>query len=902
MVLAAEITAKMAEVGDAVHLEFSGLQEWNYDLKKIEKDNQNVIEMSVPPMSETTLRDLRAWTNSLVKRVEVDLKGVNGQQTVRFFLTDAKVESFDYLTDQPSRLIVDFFKVVPQNEIKAVEKKEATEKTSTEPVALPSQKVAVKKLERKPASDLLVAQGKVPGGVAEPVENEIRSGIFDGGDPNYERFSIRDYEIKPEAILRSKKNVYLPFPMLKLENPHLDRILKNPPIYQIVPKESQENQEARLLLTLFNNKRPAVFLKTAQLFLGKYPNSDYKEMVLFMIADANYNLWVEKPTPQQFEVALLRYREAIAQFPKSPLTSRSWMLMGFSYLDRGDALNSIRIFQKYIAENPESKMKEAAQLALAEASIKLNRVQDALSTLDEIELKSNNAAARAEAAYGKGDIHFQAKDYNRAVEAYQRAFNKDSSHWQTFPNAFYNTAESLFWLGQYRKSLDAYRDYLKRFPAHSHAGYAMTRLGELLEILGADQGRVMGTYLEAYFRYGESPSAAVARLRLWSQKMKNMKPKELENTIASIRSLAEKTPLPKMDEFSTIIIADGQQKRGDHDNAIQGLEKYYQANPTTTNLEIFTDRIVSNMTDKVRSEVDNGKYLEALKYHAKNKQGWLKTSKRIDMDYLLGRSFEKTGIFEAAESYYKKLVNNMKALNKKEDQERRLFETYPNEDQMNLRLANVNFESGKYNDSYGDIQKIETVDRLNDEEKVERVQLAAGLMEKRGDLEASKRYLKDLIDQWKGDQEKLMGAYDQLASLELALKNEPEAEKNWKKVHELKKANTNLSDELYAKSLKSLGDLLLKRGDGEGAATYYAELLQKFEDKKALDATRFELGQIAFKRGDLQKAKDAWEPLNREKSMTWYNLAQEKMKTSDWAKDYRKYIERIPATENSKKQ
>ncbi len=56
---------------------------------------------------------------------------------------------------------------------------------------------------------------------------------------------------------------------------------------------------------------------------------------------------------------------------------------------------------------------------------------------------------------------------------------------------------------QYGKSLDVYRDFVKKFPSSDHAAFAMTRMGELLEIFGADKSRVMGAYLETYFRYGE---------------------------------------------------------------------------------------------------------------------------------------------------------------------------------------------------------------------------------------------------------------------------------------------------------------------------------------------------------------------------------------------------------------
>ena len=61
--------------------------------------------------------------------------------------------------------------------------------------------------------------------------------------------------------------------MLKMKVSQLDKLMEQEPEYIIHPKETRENKEARLLLTLYERKRYAVFLKTYEYFMNKYPET-----------------------------------------------------------------------------------------------------------------------------------------------------------------------------------------------------------------------------------------------------------------------------------------------------------------------------------------------------------------------------------------------------------------------------------------------------------------------------------------------------------------------------------------------------------------------------------------------------------------------------------------------------
>jgi hypothetical protein len=232
-------------------------------------------------------------------------------------------------------------------------------------------------------------------------------------------------------------------------------------------------------------------------------------------------------------------------------------------------------------------------------------------------------------------------------------------------------------------------------------------MGELLEIFGADKSRVMGAYLETYFRYGETPNAVIARLRLLSARMKGMKPKEVNHAVAEIMSLAKKIDLPNIEQFATVMVADGYTNRGEHQKAVDLLSKYYKEHPTSVDVPLLSNRIVSNINDKLESEVNAGNFIAALKTHSQYADNWLKNSTRLDTKYNVGRAFEMAGVPVEAERYYKDVLNRTYAIRgTPEAKEVQVKEQAPSEDELNLRLATVFTQEQKYNQAYDYLKNI----------------------------------------------------------------------------------------------------------------------------------------------------------------------------------------------------
>lgn len=916
------VQAQLSQVGDAIHIEFSGLNQWDYDITKNEKKNWTQIEIEIPRLSEPTVMALKKWKTPTVETVSVQHDGKDGKDIVSLRVKNTNIETFDYLTDQPSRLIIDIF----QNQ-KSETKKNVTNRNDanddasadTTNVETKNKKAKNGKIAQDKKNTLSVGSEKsrIPssldaleisdqGPLLSKSTVERQSGIFDGGDPHFERFQLKDFEIKEDSIIASKENYYIDFPMLRIGNHQLENLNSAKPVYDIAPKDSEENKQARLLLTLFENKRYLVFLKTVDWFYSKFPNSEYDEVIKYMWADVHFSLWLEKKNVDDFELSMLRYRQALEKYPNSPLVERTRMLMGFASLDRGDYLGTLRQFQNHIKSRPQSPNKDIARLAIAEAFLKLNRYKESIDMYDEIERDASNKKYQTQAAYFRGDVYYkqatqdlanQNQFFEDSIKQYQTALKKYPDNFVDFPSAYYNQASAYFHLQKPKESLGTYLEFLKRFPNHSYAGYAMTRVGELMETLGADKSKVMGAYLETQFRYGDKPGSVVARLRLLSSRMRNMKPTEVDHSVKEIMQQVRNSNLDKIEQFANVIVSDGYASRKEFDRSVDLLVKFYQSNPTTVDTQLLKNRIVKYLNMKIKDQVDAGQFISALQTHNKYSDSWLKTSDRIDTKYNVGRAFELAGAFVQSEKLYRDTLNKILSLKgTPAEKERNIFEKLPTLDELYLRLAQSELQLGHHSESYEYMKLIKSPESLSEKNQIERVQLGAVLLEKKGDFDSAARYLVELIKTWKGEPVLVSEPYYQLAQIEIKSGKKDDAIKSLEKIDQLMSDSENkVSASLHSKSLEQMADIYFEKNDKAKALKAYEHLLEKYETSKPLSSIRYKVGKMYFERGEIQKAADVWNKLKAEKNDLWYKLAQEQLKNSDWGSDYKKYIKRIPA-------
>ncbi|MFN8792194.1 MAG: tetratricopeptide repeat protein [Bdellovibrionales bacterium] len=876
-----DVQAQITFQNETVHLEMSGRRDWKYDVTR----KGSKMDLEVESLDPESLRKLQAFKNRLVKSITVKKNHSAGRDLISFVMSGPEVEHFDYLTDEPSRLILDFYL---NPEAKKAEKK-------VEPEAVPAPTAA--KAQRGLASEVVTVD---PNGVQALASNQANFGLFDGADPNFERFTIKDYEIREESIIKSRDRFYIHFPWLLRQPLRWHEVLSSGTVYQVNPKVTDENKQMRLLQKLFEKKRNRIFLQTVEWFHDKYPQSEYNEMIDFMKADVRWRLYQESGSLKDFDRAIQAYRETLQKNPKSPLYDKTSLLIAIRLYEKADYLAALRAFNQHIenkaAESSSSLSRELARLGVGLSYIHLKKFEEAEKVLRDVEKDTSYDDIREEAAYHLGDIFVVSKQYGRAIEEYESARKKYPKAQGRFPSSYFNKGEAQFWLGNFRKSLDDFREYVKRFPSDSHAPLALTRLGENLEILGADKSRVMGAYLETYFRYGDNLNSTIARIRMTAARMKGMKPKEVEVAAQEILELSKRVDFVDADKLATILISEGYNERGEYDKTIDLLVKYYQKNPTMSHADQFTKRIVANINEKFFQLVKKKEFIEGLKVHQKYSEVWLKNSDRLDTRFYLGRAFEFAGVPKESERYYREVLNRLLAVEgTNREREIRIVQDLPSKESLYLRLAEVQNNQGRLQDAYESLRQIKKIESLNEEEQIERVVLTTNLLTEKDQLDSARRFVMELLKTWRGEPSKLDRPYLKLGEIETKSGQFREALRSYKKIHEIYQDTKVSNDDIHFKSLERRLELAERLKDDNEMIEAATQMLEAYEQVRPVASIRYKLGKIYFKQGQTKKAEQVWSEFKGPQSDFWQKLAREQVQNLNWRDDYKKYINRIPA-------
>ncbi|MBC7741679.1 MAG: tetratricopeptide repeat protein [Bdellovibrionaceae bacterium] len=898
---ASDLKGLVSLQGETFNFELTGQKNWDYDIKRVKDKSQTKIQLYVKSLDQQAIDKIKNIENPFVKSIQVTPQSVDGKWLVEFVLKNAQVETFDYLTDQPSKLIVDFYlsdtpaadttveaikKPVPKSKMVKKEKVASSPKSAVEDTANKS---------RRPADfDVLNIDAK-----SSDVETSLflKAGLYDGGDSKFARFSMRDTDFNEESVIRSQNNYYLKFPILESEFSFWNKIKENKPVYEFAHKNNDENKQARLLKTLFDKKRYLVFIQTAEWFKNKFPESEYNESIAFMTSDAYLELWKAEKNEAFFEQAQNAYRQTLLKYPDSVLAERTSLLSGMYAVEKQDYMGAIRALNYHIENKryADKISKQYAYLGLAHCYSKMNKVDEALKILALVEKETKNPVILAEVAVRRGDFYFNARKYVEAISAYEQAVVKHGVVAKMFPSLHFNKMEAYFWDKKYRDSHAAALEFVQIFPAHAFAPYALTRVGELLDIMGADQSKAVGSYLETHFRYGDSPKTIVARLHLLSARMKSMKKDELDETLKKMDVLAVSSELQNVDQFKIAMISDGFARRKEYPQAIKILSKFYQQNPLRADAQQVTQRIVRNINDELKFLVDNQKFKEVLKTYRGYSDNWLKGQNRIDTDYLIGLAYENAGAYNVSIEKFNKTLSRIEALKGTPREKATLVNEYlPSTDELYLKVAASHFENKNFQDAYQALEKIQDPLSLPETEQLQRVLLASKLYEQKGDYETSIRYLSELTRLWEGKAQLLMPALLRLAEMQTKKNDVSDAIRTYQRAVDIMLAN-----ETEAQMLHTLGkdypELLIRQAKTEDAIKVLSQLINKFAEKHSMAQEKYLLGNLHFKNGEIKKAEQAWSQIKGADSDIWKKLSTEKLKQALWDEDYKKHIKRIPA-------
>ena len=883
------VSVHIERLGGMAHFEFQGQKEWVYNLKREGKK----LHLTLPKLSHKSIEKIRTFNNLLVEKTQVSNKYPN-KSKISIHLRDSRVESFNYLTQQPNQLILDLF--VENNSILAdIRKKKQTlhlakkaNKNKRKNKKRIKKSVAQKKIspDRKPAfAEFFALEGeeKVTPLPLEPIYKTEE--LYELGDFVGDTFNSEDLE---SSVIEAGGNIYLRFPLLKVENKHLKELQHFTPEYEIQKSFSDENKQARVLLKLFKQRSFASFIKAKRIFRKIFPQTKYNEILNYMEADTWVELWKISKKSEYLTKAMNIYRMLIERHPNSKIAERTLIQAGLLANDVGEYFVATKMLRRYLKLYRDSPFTNHIKIYIADSLAHLNNYDQSRKIFKEV-IKNGEKDTTAEASYRLGDIYFLKQSFRRAEGVYNEALEKFPHYAHRFPNAIFNKAEALFHLAEYPNSLKTYKEFSKKFPSHPYTGYALTRIGELIDLLKHNKKMSQGFYNESFFRFRKTTGGTLARIRSLSQRFKYMEEEELRVSIKEIYDHAKAVNLPQVNEFAAFMISDGYYDRGDYLKAAEALISYFQIDPKPVNIRKFEKRISRAIAGEVKKLLQQKEPLASLKIIENHQKSWLSASRRLDVQYFRALAYEKMKLYNEASESYDRVVQRMNSLSgTKEEKERKVFEYYPTFDQLRVRQALVKYNIQKKKEASLLIDKVKNIDNLDMKSKFDFYFTKAKL------LFDEKKYA-EAIENMKLLEKSKITDSDQEEKFNMFLSEIYEKNNQFDKaitiLEEFHKKSKNTADQIYV--LSRLFQLYRNK-DMKGKAIEAGKtLLEKYEENYNLDRQRYYLGELFFNQNNHKEAQKWWKGL--EKKSMWEKLAQNKKIASRWKEEQENKINRIPA-------
>ncbi|MCB0371023.1 MAG: hypothetical protein KDD45_16775, partial [Bdellovibrionales bacterium] len=132
------VKGKVIFQDETIHMEFSGKKDWDYSIDRKDEKKKRFIQVLVDPLDAESKKRFLDFKSSLIKKVSIIPKQEDNKTLIQFQISQ-NLESFDYLVDDPSRLIIDLYekpearnqisKQTNKVEIKKTDKPDKTDKT-----------------------------------------------------------------------------------------------------------------------------------------------------------------------------------------------------------------------------------------------------------------------------------------------------------------------------------------------------------------------------------------------------------------------------------------------------------------------------------------------------------------------------------------------------------------------------------------------------------------------------------------------------------------------------------------------------------------------------------------------------------------------------------------------------
>lgn len=247
-------------------------------------------------------------------------------------------------------------------------------------------------------------------------------------------------------------------------------------------------------------------------FLADYPKSKYRAHILYLEAEAKFQIAYREPNPI-YEDALLAYKYALRQYPDSRFSSHAVDKIAFIYNEMGYILEAKTIYEEALKKDPKSQYTPTRKTSLAGMLLKDGKYAEAYGAFQKLlENAPKNIEAR-DAIFEIARHFYEAKDFQRSIEIYEDGARRWPSELNDHPDIHFNMGDIYYREKKYTLARKFFFNLLNLAPDFPKSHQALNMIGDsyLLE----------GNYLNALAVFDESakkqsggPEAQYAQIRM----------------------------------------------------------------------------------------------------------------------------------------------------------------------------------------------------------------------------------------------------------------------------------------------------------------------------------------------------------------------------------------------------
>lgn len=876
-------------MNEVTHIEIEGLGSSDYQINK----NQKTVTLKVNNLDDKKLAILKGYTDKHIKRIDIQKTPALDQDVITLQLVSNKVEMFDYLTDAPSSLSIDFYfddeqltdkTVSVENNEKSKNKKNAEGKDKNNKESSVERKLASSEFIKTIDNVSLLSDIE---GINENSNESVSVKNKTGKKPN-KNYSVKntlDFDVDKikfplDILIEAQDKVFLNFPILLNESEYLESIVKKAVSYEVPEAKDQETKDFIKAKKMFDKKEYKFFFKAKKIFNKKYSKSKYAEMISYMTADALLEIYKIEKDEEVLSEALTLYDSLVAKYPNSNLRERTHLLLSYLRMKEKKYLDAARSLKSYQEIYNTSPLVENIKRILAQALMRSKQYRDAGKIYEEL-LSSPTKETKQAATFDIGDTFLEKKDYSNAIRYYKLALAAYPKESKKYPNVHFNLAQALFLTAEYKESLIHYRYFIQDHPLHSYSSYAWTRIGEILEIAKKEENEWRGFYNESIFRFNNEEGARVARIHLICNDAIKTSEDKLPLYLKELELLSKEVAINYIQDFIAFKLSDVYFNRGKYELAADHLIAFFKDSKVPVEVEKFHKRIGRALAGLLREEIHSGTADTAIAALNKYDALWLNKSKIKEFNYLKARVYQKAETYSLAEKYFKDYLKSIDGFDFNKTSEK-----LPRSSAAYIYLSKVQMSMNKVPNALENLDKI-NLDEVSSSDQMEFFRLKRDIAVGRSDWEDAESNALKIKNYNKQDFLDLANIYEKNSNYAQAVNTID------KYVNEFKPTENE-----KFKVLKLKVNYLSKANSKDKYKSFLARFYDEFKDSKNnFDKEKYELGKIYIEEESQKDAQDVLSKISE--NSIWAKLASEQLEQKNWNKKYKKYIDRVPAMNKS---